>query len=138
MTRCNVSKSCDWEATWSYVEGIFGGNIQILVNNAGVSPAMGWELCLNVNIYGLMNGSFLARDKMGKSKVNQIDYLGHRHYFADAIFVVQSASFYNLLKGGEGGRVINIASMAGLVPGVTGFDGLGYAVSKWGTVSITR
>ena len=54
------------------------------------------------------------------------------------IFDVQSATFYNLFKGGEGGRVINIASMAGLVPGVTGFDGLGYAVSKWGTVSITR
>ena len=55
-----------------------------------------------------------------------------------AIFFVQSATFYNLFKGGEGGTVINIASMAGLVPGVTGFDGLGYAVSKWGTVSITR
>ena len=70
MTRCNVSKSCNWDATWSYAERIFGGNIQILVNNAGVSPAMGWELCLNVNIYGVMIGSFLARDKMGKSKVN--------------------------------------------------------------------
>ena len=70
IKRCNVSKSCDWEATWSYVEEIFGGNIKILVNNAGVSPAMGWELCLNVNIYGVMIGSFLARDKMGKSKVN--------------------------------------------------------------------
>ena len=70
MIRCNVSKSCDWEATWSYAEEILGGNIQILVNNAGVSPAMGWELCLNVNIYGVMIGSFLARDKMGKSKVN--------------------------------------------------------------------
>ena len=46
--------------------------------------------------------------------------------------------FITYLREGEGGRVINIASMAGLVPGVTGFDGLGYAVSKWGTVSITR
>ena len=41
-------------------------------------------------------------------------------------------------KGGAGGRVINIASMAGLVPGVTGFEGLGYPVSKWGTVAFTR
>ena len=28
--------------------------------------------------------------------------------------------------------------MAGLVPGVTGFEGLGYPVSKWGTVAFTR
>ena len=47
-------------------------------------------------------------------------------------------SFIYALKGGAGGRVINIASMAGLVPGVTGFEGLGYPVSKWGTVAFTR
>ena len=43
-----------------------------------------------------------------------------------------------LLKGGDGGRVINIASMAGLFAGLTAFDGLGYGVSKWGAVSFTR
>ena len=39
------------------------------MNNAGVSPACGWKLCLDVNIYGVMMGSFMARDKMGKTKV---------------------------------------------------------------------
>ena len=43
-----------------------------------------------------------------------------------------------LVKGGDGGRVINIASMAGLFAGLTAFDGLGYGVSKWGAVSFTR
>ena len=41
------------------------------------------------------------------------------------------------LQGGDGGRVINIASMAGLFAGLTEFDGLGYGVSKWGAVSFT-
>merc|ERR1712226_739351 len=39
---------------------------------------------------------------------------------------------------GEGGRVINIASMAGLLPGLGKFDDLGYTVSKFGAVSFTR
>ena len=43
-----------------------------------------------------------------------------------------------MFKGGDGGRVINIASMAGLVTGLGKFDDLGYTVSKWGTVSFTR
>ena len=42
------------------------------------------------------------------------------------------------LQGGDGGRVINIASMAGLFAGLTEFDRLGYGVSKWGAVSFTR
>ena len=67
--RCNVSKQSDWEATWSYVEESFGAGIQILVNNAGVSPAFGWKLCLDVNIYGVMMGSYIAKDRMGASKV---------------------------------------------------------------------
>ena len=67
--RCNVSKQSDWESTWSHVEEKFGGKVHILVNNAGVSPAFGWKLCLDVMIYGVMMGSFIARDKMGKSKV---------------------------------------------------------------------
>ena len=42
------------------------------------------------------------------------------------------------IKGGQGGRVVNIASMAGLLSGLGKFDELGYTVSKWGTVSFTR
>ena len=67
--RCNVSKQSDWEATWNYVEKTFGKSIQLLINNAGVSPAFGWKMCLDVNIYGVMMGSFTARDRMGKTKV---------------------------------------------------------------------
>jgi len=106
--RCNVADESDWMNTWSYTEKYFNGKVQILVNNAGVNPHHGWKTCLDVMIYGVMMGSYIARDKMGKT------------------------------KGGSGGRVINIASMAGLFSGLTTFDGLGYGVSKWGAISFTR
>ena len=41
-----------------------------MVNNAGVNPHHGWKTCLDVMIYGVMMGSYIARDKMGKTKVN--------------------------------------------------------------------
>ena len=69
MSRCDVSNKEDWEATWYHVEEKFGGRVQILVNNAGVNPAHGWKVCLDVMIYGVMMGSYIARDKMGKTKV---------------------------------------------------------------------
>jgi len=106
--RCDVTKEDDWEKIWSHAEDTFGDKVQILVNNAGVNPVRGWKMCMDIMIYGVMIGSFMARDKMGKT------------------------------KGGQGGRVVNIASMAGLLSGLGKFDELGYTVSKWGTVSFTR
>ena len=35
-------------------------------------------------------------------------------------------------KGKKGGRIINIASMAGLLEGMQDLDGSGYSVSKFG------
>ena len=66
-----------------------------------------------------------------------IDYLSIYLKENEDILLSIELWFY-FFKGGAGGRVINIGSMAGLVPGVTGFDGLGYPVSKWGTVAFTR
>lgn len=106
--KCDVAKEADWEAIWAHTEEAFNGKVQILVNNAGINPARGWKMCMDIMIYGVMMGSYLARDKMGAT------------------------------KGGEGGRVIDIASMAGLIPGLGKFDDLGYTVSKFGAVSFTR
>ena len=69
IDRCDVSNENDWEATWSHTEEKLGGKVQILVNNAGVNPNHGWKACLDIMIKGVMMGSFLARDKMGKTKV---------------------------------------------------------------------
>ena len=67
--RCDVAKKDEWEATWNHAEEQLNGKVQILVNNAGVNPAHGWRTCLDVMIYGVMMGAYLARDKMGKTKV---------------------------------------------------------------------
>ena len=40
------------------------------MNNAGVNPVRGWKMCMDIMIYGVMIGSFMARDKMGKTKVD--------------------------------------------------------------------
>ena len=69
MFRCDVAKKDEWEATWTHAEQLLNGKVQILVNNAGVNPAHGWRTCLDVMIYGVMMGAYLARDKMGKTKV---------------------------------------------------------------------
>ena len=43
-----------------------------------------------------------------------------------------------MIQGGRGGRIINIASMAGLVTGLGAIRDAGYTVSKHGTVALTR
>ena len=143
--RCNVADESDWMNTWSHTEKYFKGKVQILVNNAGVNPHHGWKTCLDVMIYGVMMGSYIARDKMGKTKVNT------KLISTDKLLIFQwtwtkylnpnkrlNYIFSSISKGGSGGRVINIASMAGLFSGLTTFDGLGYGVSKWGAISFTR
>ena len=130
----------EWETAWKCVEETFGQKVQILVNNAGVKAACGWKSCLEVNLYGTMIGSFLARDQMGKTKVRKsflstnISILIRRPF----VTTMRLECYKFPIKGGSGGRVINIASMAGLGPGMTGFEGLGYPVSKCGMVSFTR
>ena len=69
ISRCDVAQESDWESIWSHTEKAFNGKVQILVNNAGVNPARGWKMCMDIMIYGVMMGSYLARDKMGATKV---------------------------------------------------------------------
>ena len=59
-------------------------------------------------IYGVCHGSFLAIDRMSTS------------------------------KGGKGGLIINIASMAGFIEGMRTIEEAGYAMSKSAVVSFTR
>ena len=57
---------------WDHCETCLDGKVEVLVNNAGLNPSAGWKLCLDVMLYGVMIGSFLARDRMGLSKVDVI------------------------------------------------------------------
>jgi len=85
------------------------GYISVLINNAGVNFAPGWKRSVDIMLLGVVHGMQLAREKMDKS------------------------------KGGQGGRIINTASIAGL----SGFPSaltecMGYTMSKWAVVGLTR
>ena len=95
------------------------GKVGILVNNAGVNPTHGWRKCTDIMLTGVGIGTFLAIRRMGTS------------------------------KGGAGGRIINIASVAGLFTKVlpqtfyhdahaSNIDGVGYVIAKHGVVALTR
>ena len=69
LNRCDVTKQNDWEKMWDHTEETFGGKVQVLVNNAGINPSVGWKPCIDIMLYGVMIGSFLARERMGRVKV---------------------------------------------------------------------
>ncbi|XP_039307832.1 15-hydroxyprostaglandin dehydrogenase [NAD(+)]-like [Solenopsis invicta] len=62
------------------------GGLDILINNAGIMNDKIWEQEINLNIKAVIRGSMLAFDHMGKH------------------------------KGGKGGVIVNISSIAGLQP----------------------
>ena len=62
------------------------GGLDILINNAGIVNDKLWEQTIEVNVKAVIRGSMLAFDHMGKH------------------------------KGGKGGVIVNISSVAGLHP----------------------
>jgi len=106
--RCDVSKEDEWQDLWTHTETTFGGKVSLLVNNAGINPKHGWKASINIMLTGVGYGTFLALEKMGTS------------------------------KGGHGGRIVNIASMAGLATGLGSINDVGYTAAKHGVVALTR
>ncbi|CAC5394635.1 HPGD [Mytilus coruscus] len=60
------------------------GHISVMVNNAGIADEYNFEKCIAVNLIGVIQGCNLAMDHMRKD------------------------------KGGKGGTIVNVASMAGI------------------------
>lgn len=81
------------------------GRLDILVNNAGVNNEKHWEKMLQINLVSVISGTYLGLDYMSKQ------------------------------NGGEGGIIINISSLAGLVPVP---QQPVYCASKHGVVGFTR
>ena len=106
--QCDVTKKEDWQALWTHAEQYFDRQVTLLVNNAGVGPEFNWKLCLDIMLYGMAEGTFLAIEKM------------------------------SIAKGGKGGRIMNIASMAGLLEGMRNIEESGYTMAKWAIVALTR
>lgn len=81
------------------------GRLDVVCNNAGINNEKQWEHSINVNLISAIRGT----------------YLGFQHM--------------SLRKGGHGGVIINVASMAGLIPM---FFGPVYSGSKHGVVGFSR
>jgi len=65
-------------------ETFFYNKIDVLVNNAGVSPKLGFDICMKINLDGVLNGVTIFEEKLSRQ------------------------------NGGAGGLIINTASCAGL------------------------
>lgn len=83
----DVTRKEDWETLWSIAEKFFENKINVLVNNAGVSPLVGFDVCMKINLEGVLHGCNLFKEKLG------------------------------LHNGGPGGLVVNTASVAGITYG---------------------
>ncbi|KAI8793617.1 15-hydroxyprostaglandin dehydrogenase [NAD(+)] [Biomphalaria glabrata] len=81
------------------------GGVDIMVNNAGIVDEENWKNVININLVGALEGSMLAIEHMRTD------------------------------KGGKGGKIINIASTAGLT-GV--FFTPSYSAAKFGLVGFHR
>ncbi|KAI4494058.1 hypothetical protein M0802_009325 [Mischocyttarus mexicanus] len=80
---CDVSNAAQFEEAVKKVISVFH-TIDIFINNAGILDDVQWEKMININVTGLVRGSYLALDHMGKH------------------------------NGGKGGTIVNIASIVGV------------------------
>ncbi|XP_003699709.3 15-hydroxyprostaglandin dehydrogenase [NAD(+)]-like [Megachile rotundata] len=80
---CDVSNTKQFEETFKKVWNQLNG-VDIMINNAGILNDKEWQRTVNVNVTGLIQGSLLAMEYMGKH------------------------------KGGKGGTILNYASIVAL------------------------
>ncbi|XP_048736491.2 15-hydroxyprostaglandin dehydrogenase [NAD(+)]-like [Ostrea edulis] len=84
-SKCDVTNERDFEETFKQAKSSFG-QINIVVNNAGVVDEENWQRCLDINLVSVIRGTLL----------------GLRYLRKDC--------------GGTGGTIINVSSMAGIFP----------------------
>ncbi len=105
---CDVSNEQQFAVLWDDAERHFGAPVYGLVNSAGVAPCqVGWKKTIQVNLVGTYVGCDLAFRRIGRS------------------------------TGGSGGVVVNICSMAGLLPSPLN-NAAAYHASKYGVLGLTR
>ena len=83
----DVSDCAQWSQVWLRAEAFFGGEVEVLCNNAGIYETYQSTNTniINVNLLGVAYGTNLAMEKM------------------------------SVERGGRGGLIVQVASMAGLV-----------------------
>jgi len=80
----DVTERESWRKMWDKASEFLDNKVDVLVNNAGVSPKLGYDICMKINLDGVMNGIQLFEEKLSQK------------------------------NGGPGGLIINLASCAGL------------------------
>jgi len=109
--RCDVTNLEQLTELYDGAEQYFGEPVTIFCNNAGINHTAGWRKCLDVNIVGLMQATYLAMERMSKD------------------------------NGGKGGLIINTASAAGIIFGDQDpalVEANSYIVAKHGVIALTR
>jgi gluconate 5-dehydrogenase len=109
---CDVTNPRDVQAMVSAAHGRFG-RIDILVNNAGTAwgaPVEEMQLeHWNKVLATNLTGTFLCSQAVGKQMIHE-----------------------------RRGKIINVASVAGLIGGLPALQAIGYTASKGGVISFTR
>ena len=66
---CDVTKQDEFVNLFDETEKYFKSQVEMLVNNAGINPLLGWRKCMDVNIIGVMIGTEIATERMSKSSL---------------------------------------------------------------------
>ncbi|KAF8788566.1 15-hydroxyprostaglandin dehydrogenase [NAD(+)] like protein [Argiope bruennichi] len=85
--KCDVTSPEEFRNAFEKVISTFG-EINIVINNAGIADEQNWRRTIDVNFIGVVHGIKLGFEYMGKD------------------------------KGGHGGQIINTASRSGISPNV--------------------
>ena len=104
---CDVTKEEQIVSLYEGWENHFNQKVNIFCNNAGINHSNGWRQCMEVDIMSVICGTEVALNRMGQQ------------------------------AGGEGGMIVNTASLAGILKGFNR-DSVSYYVAKHGVVSLTR
>eukprot|EP00090_Calanus_glacialis_P035589 TRINITY_DN60721_c0_g1_i1.p1 TRINITY_DN60721_c0_g1~~TRINITY_DN60721_c0_g1_i1.p1 ORF type:complete len:302 (-),score=74.06 TRINITY_DN60721_c0_g1_i1:66-971(-) len=107
FVKCDVTKDEEIVNLYESCEAHFNKKVDIFCNNAGINHVLGWRKCMQIDIMAVMAGTEIAMERM------------------------------SLDKGGNGGLIVNTASLAGIVKGF-GEDSSSYFVAKHGVVTLTR
>ena len=96
---------------WDAAEAWLGDKVDVLMNNAGVFSRSNWRPMNDINMTGLLIGTYLAIQRMG---------------------VTQG-------RGGRGGTIVQTASLAGLLAaGWSSHTEYTYTATKHAVVALTR
>ena len=96
---------------WDEAETWLGGKVDVLMNNAGVFSRTNWRPMNDINMTGLLIGTYVAIERMG---------------------VTQG-------QGGRGGTIVQTASLAGLLAaGWSSHTEYTYTATKHAVVALTR